>query len=57
MRADKRAELGRSDEGAIAATFDLDALAKTRAAWGFFRDRRPDLYDVLTTADGASPRK
>jgi N-carbamoylputrescine amidase len=56
-RGDKRAELGRSDEGVIAATFDLDALAKTRAAWGFFRDRRPDLYAVLTTADGALPRK
>ncbi len=56
-RGDKRSELGRSDEGAIAATFDLDALAKTRAAWGFFRDRRPDLYDVLTTADGLLPRK
>jgi N-carbamoylputrescine amidase len=56
-RGDKRAELGRTDEGVIAATFDLDALAKTRAAWGFFRDRRPDLYDTLTTADGASRRK
>jgi N-carbamoylputrescine amidase len=56
-RGDKRAELGRSDEGVIAVTFDLDALAKTRAAWGFFRDRRPDLYDVLTTADGSSSRK
>jgi N-carbamoylputrescine amidase len=56
-RGDKRAELGRSDEGVIAATFDLDALAKTRAAWGFFRDRRPELYEVLTTADGSSPRK
>jgi N-carbamoylputrescine amidase len=37
----------------IVATFDLDALARTRASWGFFRDRRPDLYGVLTTADGA----
>lgn len=56
-RGDKRAELGRTDEGTIATAFDLDALAKTRAAWGFFRDRRPDLYDTLTTADGASRRK
>jgi N-carbamoylputrescine amidase len=52
-RGDKRAELGRVDEGVILATFDLDALARTRASWGFFRDRRPELYDVLTTADGA----
>jgi N-carbamoylputrescine amidase len=56
-RGDKRAELRRTDEGTIAVPFDLDALAKTRAAWGFFRDRRPDLYDTLTTADGASRRK
>jgi len=47
-RGDLVAELGRDDEGVIAATFDLDFLAAHRAAWGFFRDRRPDLYGVLT---------
>ena len=52
-RGDKVAELGRADEGAIVASFDLDALARARASWGFFRDRRPDLYGVLTTADGS----
>jgi N-carbamoylputrescine amidase len=51
-RGDKVAELGRTDEGIVVASFDLDALARTRASWGFFRDRRPELYDVLTTADG-----
>ena len=51
-RGDKVAELGRTDEGAIVASFDLEELARTRAAWGFFRDRRPDLYGVLVTADG-----
>ena len=51
-RGDKVAELDRTAEGVILATFDLDALARTRASWGFFRDRRPDLYEVLTTADG-----
>jgi N-carbamoylputrescine amidase len=56
-RGDKCAELGRSEEGAIVAKFDLDALAKTRAAWGFFRDRRPDLYGPLMTGDGSTPRK
>ena len=38
-------------EGCIALlsnTFDLDAIAKQRAAWGLYRDRRPDLYkDIL----------
>jgi len=49
-RGDKIAELGRDDEGVLVATFDLDAIARTRAAWGFFRDRRPDLYGILTTS-------
>ena len=47
-RGDLVAELGRDEEGVIAATFDLDFLAAHRAAWGFFRDRRPDLYGPLT---------
>lgn len=55
-RGDKRVELGRSEEGVVVATFDLDAIARTRASWGFFRDRRPELYDVLTTADGTGRR-
>ena len=46
-RGDLVAELGRQDEGVISASFDLDFLARHRAAWGFFRDRRTDLYDVL----------
>ena len=44
-------ELGQ-DEGVITATFDLDDLAKARAGWGLFRDRRPDLYLPLLTLDG-----
>ncbi|MEK7357468.1 MAG: N-carbamoylputrescine amidase, partial [Bdellovibrionota bacterium] len=28
----------------IAASFDFEAIRKNRAAFGFFRDRRPDLY-------------
>ena len=47
-RGDLVAELGRADEGVITATFDLDFLSVHRAAWGFFRDRRPDLYGSLT---------
>ncbi|MEM6534842.1 MAG: N-carbamoylputrescine amidase [Pseudomonadota bacterium] len=38
------AELGRNESGAIHARFDLDGIEEERAAWGFFRDRRPDLY-------------
>ncbi len=42
------AELDREDEGIITAHFDLDLLTKMRASWGVFRDRRPDLYGILT---------
>jgi N-carbamoylputrescine amidase len=48
QRGDLVAELGRDEEGVITAAFDLDFLAAHRAAWGFFRDRRPDLYGDLT---------
>jgi N-carbamoylputrescine amidase len=51
-RGEKLTELGRDDEGVLVAQFDLDVLARVRASWGFFRDRRPELYDVLSTADG-----
>jgi N-carbamoylputrescine amidase len=45
-------ELGRDEEGVILARFDLAQIAKARASWGLFRDRRPDLYGPLLTADG-----
>jgi N-carbamoylputrescine amidase len=38
------ASLGEADEGVLVHTFDLDEIASYRADWGFFRDRRPDLY-------------
>lgn len=37
-------ELGREEHGVILATFDLELIRKHRAAFGFFRDRRPELY-------------
>ncbi|MBS0294889.1 MAG: N-carbamoylputrescine amidase [Proteobacteria bacterium] len=46
-RGDLVSSFGRDDEGVLSATFDLDFLATHRAAWGFFRDRRPDLYGAL----------
>ncbi|MGV6819120.1 MAG: N-carbamoylputrescine amidase [Parvularcula sp.] len=42
------AELDRTENSIITATFDLDEIARERAAWGFFRDRRPELYGPLT---------
>ena len=40
-------ELGANEEGVITQTFDLEKIAKWRAMWGFFRDRRTDLYKEL----------
>ena len=46
-RGDVQAELDRTEEGVIVASFDLDRVKRHRAAFGFFRDRRPDLYGRL----------
>jgi len=45
------AELGRSETDVITAEFDLEAIARERAAWGFFRDRRPELYGALVAPE------
>jgi N-carbamoylputrescine amidase len=39
-------------EGVLTARFDLDAIREMRAAWGIFRDRRPELYGALLSSDG-----
>lgn len=39
--------LDRTETGVAVAEFDLDNIDQERAAWGFFRDRRPELYDDL----------
>jgi N-carbamoylputrescine amidase len=50
--ADQQGELveslGAEEEGVVVHSFDLDALDRYRAAWGFFRDRRTDLYGALS---------
>lgn len=50
----KIAEAGRQDEAVLTASFDLDGIAKQRAAWGLFRDRRPELYGTVLTFDGTN---
>lgn len=49
----KVAEAPRKGEAILTASFDLDAIAEARRAWGVFRDRRPDLYDILCTYGGS----
>jgi len=36
----------------ISSEIDTQANRCTRAAWGLFRDRRPEMYGILKTKDG-----
>ena len=51
-RGAKVEEAPREGEAVLTATFDLDDLANQRAAWGLFRDRRPELYAPLMGMSG-----
>ena len=46
-RGDMVAEFGAKETGVLVATLDLTAAKRHRAAFGFFRDRRPELYARL----------
>jgi N-carbamoylputrescine amidase len=46
-RGDMLAEFGATETGVLTATLDLQQAKKHRAAFGFFRDRRPELYRRL----------
>jgi N-carbamoylputrescine amidase len=47
-QGDYLASFGKEETGALVATIDLDLVRTHRAGFGFFRDRRPDLYGRLT---------
>lgn len=38
-----------STETVIVHEFDLDELSKERREWGIFRDRRPEMYGIIST--------
>lgn len=42
----------KTSTGVIVHEFDLTLIAKNRASWGLFRDRRPAMYTTLQTSDG-----
>jgi N-carbamoylputrescine amidase len=42
----------RCTSGVIVADLDLCNFASERAAWGLFRDRRPEMYTPIMTLDG-----
>jgi N-carbamoylputrescine amidase len=48
----KVAEADRDAEAVLVASFDREQLRTQRAAWGLFRDRRPELYGPIVTLDG-----
>ena len=48
----KLVEADREEETVLTASFDLDQIRRQRNGWGLFRDRRPELYGALMTADG-----
>ncbi len=50
------ASAGREGESVMTASFDRARLRADRAAWGLFRDRRPELYGALATLDGMACR-
>lgn len=50
-----RAKASRDAQEVLTASFDLDEIARLRASWGLFRDRRVDIYDPVMTLDGQHP--
>ncbi len=42
------AEAGEDGDELVVADLDLELIAEARNRWQFFRDRRPETYDVLT---------
>jgi N-carbamoylputrescine amidase len=46
-RGDMLAEFGAEETGVLVATLDLELVKRHRAAFGFFRDRRPEMYGRL----------
>jgi N-carbamoylputrescine amidase len=49
---EKIAEAGTTEETVLVAELDLEKASRFRAGFGFFRDRRPELYGPMLTLDG-----
>jgi N-carbamoylputrescine amidase len=52
----KVAEANRVDETVLLHRFDLDSVRRDRQSFGFFRDRRPEMYGAVQTLDGSHRR-
>ena len=53
----KVAEADREAETVLTASFDFEEIRKSRDWFSLFRDRRPEMYDVLLTLDGRFSQK
>ena len=42
-----KCECDDQSEGVILHSFNIDEIRVSRASWGLFRDRRPELYDKI----------
>ncbi len=42
-------ELNRTDKGVLVQELDLDKISQRRREWGVFRDRRPKMYEILSS--------
>ncbi|WP_407312598.1 N-carbamoylputrescine amidase [Desulfosporosinus sp. SB140] len=51
-QGNKIVEAGRTEETILVAEFDLEQMETQRLEWGIFRDRRPDLYKIISSYDG-----
>lgn len=51
-QGNKIVEASRDEETVLVSEFDLDALESQRIEWGIFRDRRPELYRLISSYDG-----
>lgn len=49
-------EANRTDETILIHSFDLETIRRERQSFGFFRDRRPEMYQTLLTSDGKNSR-
>ena len=45
------AQASRDKDEVLVADLDLDMILEVRKVWQFFRDRRPETYGILTTAE------
>jgi N-carbamoylputrescine amidase len=51
------AEADREEETVLTVAFDFEEIRKRRSWFSLFRDRRPEMYDVLLTLDGRRSHK